>query len=211
MKALAAKWKRLTPEQRLHGRPYPIVAITGGVASGKSTVAAFLKEQGVPMISADQLVKDIYAWKETQAWLKVLCPAVVSESGIDFPQLRKTVFVDPALKTQVETYLYERLPQAFALAEKKFPRIPWLAYEVPLLFERNLQASFDVVIVSWVRREVQKNRLLSRDPHTTVETAEAILAQQLSLDEKKLKADLVFDNSGPLDKAALKKLWAQLT
>jgi dephospho-CoA kinase len=211
MKALAAQWNRLTPEQRLHGRSYPIVALTGGVASGKSTVAAFLKEQGVPMISADQLVKDIYAWKETQAWLKELCPAVITESGIDFPQLRKIVFTDPALKAQVETYLYERLPQAFTLAEKKFPRIPWLVYEIPLLFERNLQSSFDVVIVTWVRREVQKNRLLSRDPHTTVETAEAILAQQLSLDEKKLRADLVFDNSGPLEKAALKKLWAQLT
>ena len=211
MKALAAKWKRLTPEQRLHGRSYPIVALTGGVASGKSTVAAFFKEQGVPMISADQLVKDIYGWKETQAWLKALCPAVISESGIDFPQLRKIVFTDPVLKTQVETYLYERLPQAFAVSEKKFPLIPWLVYEIPLLFERNLQASFDVVIVSWVRREVQKNRLLSRDPHTTVETAEAILAQQMSLDEKKLKADLVFDNSGPLEKAALKKLWSQLT
>ena len=211
MKALAAKWKRLTPEQRLHGRSYPIVALTGGVASGKSTVAAFLKDQGVPMISADQLVKDIYAWKDTQAWLKALCPAVILEAGVDFPQLRKMVFADPALKSQVESYLYDRLPQAFAVAEKRFPRIPWLVYEVPLLFERNLQASFDVVIVSWVRREVQKNRLLSRDPHTTVETAEAILSQQMSLDEKKIKADLVFDNSGPLEKAALKKLWAQLT
>jgi len=211
VKDLAAKWKRLVPQDRLHQRSYPIVAVTGGVASGKSTVAAFLKEQGVPTISADQLVKDIYNWKETQAWLKVLCPAVITDSGIDFPQLRKFVFTDPALKSQVESYLYERLPQAFAAAEKKFPRIPWLAYEIPLLFERKMEKMFDVVVVSWVRRDVQKNRLLTRDPHTTVETAEAILSQQMSLDEKKQKADLVFDNSGPLDKAALKKIWSQLT
>ncbi len=211
MKILAAKWKRLTPKERLHQCSYPIVALTGGVASGKSTVAAYLKEQGVPMISADQLVKDIYSWKETQEWLKVLCPEVINDSGIDFPQLRKIVFTDPALKTQVETYLYERLPQAFAQAENKFPRIPWLVYEIPLLFERNMQAMFDVVVVSWVRRDVQKNRLLTRDPHTTVETAEAILNQQMSLDEKKLKADIVFDNSGPPDKTALKKIWSELT
>lgn len=211
VKDLAAKWKRLNPEERLHQRSYPIVALTGGVASGKSTVATFLKEQGVPMISADQLIKDIYAWKETQAWIKALCPEVVTESGIDFPKLRKIVFTDPALKAQVETYLYEKLPKAFAEAEKKFPRIPWLVYEIPLLFERKMEKMFDVVVVSWVRRDIQKNRLLTRDPHTTVETAEAILNQQLPLDEKKLKADVVFDNSGPLDKAALKKIWSQLT
>lgn len=211
MKDLAAKWKRLTSEQRLYERSYPIVALTGGVASGKSTVATFLKEQGVPMISADQLIKDIYAWKETQIWIKDLAPDAITEAGIDFPVLRKRAFSDASLKAQLESYLYERLSRAFEAAEKKFPRIQWLVYEIPLLFERNLEKKFDVVIVSWVRRDVQKTRLLSRDPHTTVEIAEAILNQQMSLDEKKLKADLVFDNSGPLDKAALKKIWSQLT
>ena len=210
MKRLKAKWVRRPSAERLYQRPYPIVALTGGIASGKSTVAEFLKKQGVPIVSADQLIKDIYGWPATKSWLKTLRPDVVGEDGIDFPKLRALAFSETALKAELESYLYQRLPAAFVQREKQYPVIPWLVYEVPLLYERDMAHLFDAVIVCWVRSDVQKTRLLKRDPTTTPELADAILKSQLPLDEKRLKADLVFDNSEVLDPAALQKLWDEL-
>ena len=210
MKPLLAKWHKLSIETRLYHRPYPVVGLTGGIASGKSSVAEFFKSKGVPVISADQLIKDIYSWPETVAWLQKLKPEVVQASAIDFTQLRKLVFNDPALKATVEQYLYALLPQAFSNAEKKFPLIPWLVYEIPLMYERQMEKYFDVSIVSWVRRDIQRERLLKRDVTATMETAEAILNAQMSLDEKRSKADVVFDNTAPLTTKALEALWSQL-
>lgn len=210
MKRLKAKWHRLSPEQRLYGRSYPIVALTGGIASGKTSVAEFLKKQNIPVISADQLIKDIYAWPETIEFLRTITPEVIQQKTVDFPKLRALVFTNDELKSQVENFLYQRLPLAFSQAEKKFNMIPWLVYEIPLLFERKMEGFFDVVIVTWVRRDVQKERLLKRDPHTTPEVAEAILKAQLPLDDKRASADIVFDNSTPFSDTKIFELWHQL-
>ncbi len=210
MKRLKAQWVKLTAAERLYQRPYPIVAVTGGIASGKSTLIDFLRKQEVPVISADQLIKDIYGWPATHQWLSQLRPAVIKEGAIDFTLLRSLVFADSTLKSEIENYLYARLPQAFAQAEKRYPLIPWLVYEIPLLFERGMEELFDVKVVCWVRQDIQKERLLKRDTTTTVETAQAILKAQLPLDEKRQKADLVFDNSGAPDPKNLRQLWDKL-
>jgi len=212
---LSARWVRRTPETRFQQRPYPVVALTGGIASGKSTVAQFLREQKIPVISADELVKDIYRWPETLNWLKEIKAEVIHDERIDFAKLRQRVFADAELKKQVEDFIYARLPQAYSQAEAKFPRIQWLVYEIPLLFEREMQDLFDAVIVSWVRKDVQRSRLLSRDHTTSPETADAILSQQIPLDEKRLKADIIFDNSltssdRRANHAELQKLWQNL-
>jgi dephospho-CoA kinase len=212
---LSARWIRRTPENRFQQRHYPVIALTGGIASGKSTVAQFLREQNVPVVSADELVKDIYRWPETLNWLAAVRGDVIIEGKIDFVKLRQAVFSDASLKTQIEDFIYARLPQAFSATEKKIPRIQWLVYEIPLLYERGMENLFDAVVVSWVRKDVQRSRLLSRDHTTTPETADAILANQLPLDEKRMKADIVFDNSlTATDKKAcepeLQKLWQTL-
>lgn len=213
MSELQAKWIRLKPAARLYGCEFPIVALTGGIASGKSTVLKFFKEQGAAIISADELIKDIYRWPLTKIWLAALAPDVLENGEVLFTKLREKIFQDAALKIEVENFLYARLPQAFQDRLKDLGNISWLVYEIPLLFERNMQDLFDVVVVSWVPIEIQKQRLLSRDPLTTAGTADAILSAQLSLDEKKIKADLVFDNTRPpgseMDQA-LSGLWTAL-
>lgn len=210
---LKEKWVRLKPFARLHQSPFPIVALTGGIASGKSSVAKFFKEKGVPVVSADDLIKDIYRWPLTKLWLQALAPDVFDDGEILFAKLREKVFQDEALKTEIETFLYARLPQAFKDRLKDFARIPWLIYEIPLLYERQMQELFDATIVSWVPRDIQRHRLMARDPLTTPATAEAILAAQLPLDQKRKLSDLVFENvhvPGPAMTAALEKLWLQL-
>lgn len=213
MSELQPRWIKLKPAARLYGCDFPIVALTGGIASGKSTVLKFFKEQGAAVISADELIKDIYRWPLTKIWLTALAPDVLENGEVLFSKLREKVFQDTTLKIEVENFLYARLPQAFQDRLKALGNVSWLVYEIPLLFERNMQDLFDVVVVSWVPVEIQKKRLLSRDPLTTASTADAILSAQLSLDEKKKKADLVFDNSRPPGsdmEQALKDLWMAL-
>lgn len=210
---LREKWVRLKPPARLYQSPFPIVALTGGIASGKSSVAKFFRDKGVPVVSADELVKDIYRWPLSKLWLQALAPDVFENGEILFAKLREKVFHDEALKTELETFLYARLPQAFQDRLKEFPAIPWLIYEIPLLYERKMQDLFDATVVSWVPREIQRHRLMARDPLTTPATADAILAAQLPLDQKRKLADLVFENTqvpGPDMTAALEKLWQQL-
>jgi len=213
MSELQSKWIRLKPETRLYGCDFPIVALTGGIASGKSTVAKFFKEQGAAIISADELIKDIYRWPLTKIWLTALAPDVLENGEVLFAKLREKVFQDVALKAEVENFLYARLPQAFQDRLKILGRVSWLVYEIPLLFERHLQDLFDVVVVAWVPPEVQKQRLLSRDSLTIPRIADAILNSQISIDDKRKKADLVFDNTQPLGRMqdeALKVLWKSL-
>lgn len=206
---------KLTPAQRLHQKPYPIIALTGGIASGKSTVAEYAKNKNVPVISADQLIKDIYTWPETQDWLRQHFPGAVVENKVDFSFIRKSVFSDAKKKEELEQYLYARLPRAFDLAEAKYPHINWLIYEVPLLFERGLESQFDKVVVVWVPEQVQRQRLKRRNPDLSVEEIENFLKGQLPIDEKRKRADLIFDNSIERTanelREALDDFWAQLT
>lgn len=211
---LLTKWVRLKPEARLYQMPYPVVALTGGIASGKSTLGQFLKSKGVAFLSADQLIKDIYSWPLTKIWLSALAPDVLENGEVLFHKLREKVFQNPELKTEVENFLYARLPQAFQQRAQEFKNVGWMVYEIPLLYERQMESLFDVSIVSWVPREIQKQRLMSRDPLTTSATAEAILAAQMSLDEKKKKADIVFENIYPPGKemdTELATIWKKLT
>jgi dephospho-CoA kinase len=213
--ALQARWRRLTPEQRLYGRDYPVVALTGGIGSGKSTVGKFLAQKGVPYVSADALVKWIYAREESRTWLARHYPEVVNpDTGMaDFRRLRARAFADPAVRLDLEAWVYPRLPDAFAAAEKSLRPVPWLVYEIPLLFERQMETLFDAVVVSWVPAAVQRERVLRRDQSDPA-VVDAIIAQQLPIDEKRARADLVFDNSFERSEietmVALEALWAEL-
>jgi dephospho-CoA kinase len=192
---LKSCWVKLTTETRLHQCPIPIVAITGGIASGKSTLVKFFRDQGVPCLSADELVKKIYRTPELLNFLKNKIPSVLThENNIDFGELRKIFFSEKSLQKELESLIYQRLPSYFVKENQNYKNFSWIVYEVPLLFEKQLEKLVDVVIVSWISPEEQLKRLLKRDPQMNTETAHQILANQLPPDIKKKKADLIFVN-----------------
>ena len=82
---LKSKYCKLAPEQRLYDLSIPIVGLTGGIATGKSTVSEILKQQGVALIDADALVKDIYALNETKKLVKKLAPEAITDETIEPP------------------------------------------------------------------------------------------------------------------------------
>mgnify|MGYP003390430451 CR=1 FL=1 len=212
---LQSRWHRLKTKQPLHQRHYKNETLDGGIRSGKSTLSRFFINKNVPLISADVLVKSIYSQQETRTWLAEHHSDVINpDNGTpNFRRLREKAFSDETVRKQLESWIYPRLPAAFEVAETQFKPVPWLVYEIPLLYERKMESLFDLVVFSWVPREIQKERVVGRDG-STAETVEAILNQQLPIDDKRARADLVFDNSIVRTEAeimlAMESIWREM-
>jgi dephospho-CoA kinase len=185
---------KLSPETRLYKLETPIVGLTGGIASGKSTVSRALARKGFPVIDADQLVKDIYALPEALEFIAQNFPEAISDGKILFPTLRQKVFLNRDSKETIERFIYQRLPEAFLKAYAQINKPECIIYDVPLLFEKNLQSQFDINVLVYAPRKIQRARLMTRDGHLE-EMANNILNQQMDIEEKKLKAQFFIDNS----------------
>lgn len=191
---LKSQYQRLTQVTRLYQLTVPVIALTGGIATGKTTVAKILAQKGLPIINADQLVKEIYTTSEAQTFIQQHHPDVLQNGAINFLKLREKVFNHPSVKDQIEQFIYSRLPKAFELAYAKLGPIDCVIYDIPLLFEKNMQHLFDVNLLVYAPRSVQLSRLVSRDGHNE-DLANKILDQQMDIEEKKKRADMVIDNS----------------
>lgn len=192
---------------RLYDSPIPVIGLTGGIATGKSTVSKMLREKGLFVIDADHLVKEIYKQDETKKFIATLSSQVIKAGEIDFNKLREIFFREKKIKTSVEDFIYLRLPQQFKESLKEAGKAPFVIYDVPLLFEKELDKRVDKTIVVYAPRKTQLSRLMKRDGHFE-EMAMTILDHQLDIEEKKKKADIVVDNSGSLEDLAeeVKKL-----
>lgn len=186
-----------TPETRLYHLNLPLIGLTGGISTGKSTVAEILKSHGFPLLSADQLVKKIYSTEESLDFIKKNFPSAIDNNHINFKKLREIVFFDQEAKIKVETYIYSKLPSVFLHAQeeilKQFPDAQCLIYDVPLLFEKNLFQKVDLSVCVYLPREIQKKRLMARD-RIEADLAEKILDEQWDIELKKSKSDVVIEN-----------------
>lgn len=191
------KFLKLNSADRLYQYDKPIVALTGGIATGKSTVTKLLEKKGLTIIDADQLVKSIYTTQESKDFIHKNYPSAWAHGEIDFKKLRELVFSDSDVKSNVEGYIYQRLPDAFKEATSKIKNQDFYIYDVPLLFERGLEYKVDLTILVYAPRKVQLARLIDRDG-STEEIGNKILDQQIDIEEKKEKSDLVIDNSGSM-------------
>lgn len=194
MKELKEKYIRLSSQRRLHELPAPIIGLTGGIATGKSTVANIFRSKGLPVIDADQLVKNIYRLNETKESIRAIFPEGLKHGEIHFPSLREKFFQDSKTKSEIEGYIYQRLPDVFLKNYHELGSPPFIIYDVPLLFEKRLDLLVDVSITVYAPRELQKARLMKRDG-VLEDLAKIILEQQMDIEEKKLKANFVIDNS----------------
>ena len=185
---------RLSKNQRLYQLDVPVIGLTGGIATGKTTVSHKLQEEGFAVINADHLVKDIYALPETFEFIRSEFPDVIKNEQIQFPLLRQFVFANSENKVKIENFIYARLAQAFNAAFNKFDHPQMIIYDVPLLFEKSLQPLFDMTVLVYAPREIQRTRLMKRD-NVLEEMADTMLNSQMDIEEKKAKADFIIDNS----------------
>lgn len=200
------------------------LGITGGIASGKSTVTRMLAERGAQTFSADQDARAVLHDPAILDAVRAAFPdAGTPDGGIDRAALGRIVFADPAERRHLESLLHpaiiERMRGAIATArDAAAPVAPLLAYEVPLLYEANLEHLFDYVVAVVVSPEIQAERLQAREQAAgrPVLTAEAIaerLSAQLPLEEKARRADFVIRTDTSLEdtRAQVAALWERLT
>ncbi|ATB26728.1 dephospho-CoA kinase [Melittangium boletus] len=176
-----------------------IYGLTGGIASGKSTASRMFREQGAEVLDADVLAREVVEpGTPGLAAVAKRFPGVVGPDGqLDRAKLGTRIFGDPAERAALNALLHPLIRERFlqrtqALAESGVKR---LLYDVPLLIESGLHETMEGVVLVWVPRDIQRQRLMRRDG-LSEEAAEARLAAQLPLDGKRAHAHWVVDNSG---------------
>ena len=179
-----------------------IIGITGGIASGKSTVTDFLRKQGYQVIDADQVVHELQepGGRLYQALLSTFGSAILQEDGrLDRPKLGAMIFGKPDLLAQSSQLQNEIIREELARRRDLLAETEDIFFmDLPLLFELGYDNWFDQIWLVYVTEETQLSRLIARNA-LSQEEAEKSIAAQLSLKEKRKRADVLIDNDGSLE------------
>ena len=179
-----------------------IIGITGGIASGKSTVTEFLRQLGYQVIDADQVVHELQEPGELlyQALLSTFGSSILQEDGrLDRPKLGAMIFGNPELLEQSSQIQNQIIREELADRRDLLAETEDIFFmDLPLLFELGYESWFDQVWLVDVTEETQLSRLMTRNA-LSQEEAEKRIAAQLSLQEKRNRADVLIDNNGPLE------------
>jgi len=186
-----------------------LVGLTGGIATGKTTFAAALRAQGLPVVDADELARRVVApgAPALAAIAEAFGPAVLGPDGaLDRKALGRLVFADAGARRRLEAITHPAIRRAMEAETARLAAAghDLVVYDSPLLYEAGLEGAVSLVVVVYAPREAQLARLQARDGLSRAE-AEARLAAQLPIEEKAGRADAVVDNADdgrPLDAPA---------
>ena len=177
------------------------VGLTGGVASGKSTVSAMLADLGAVIVDADILAREVVA-RGTDGLAEVVTefgPEVLTDDGaLDRPALGALVFADADRRRALEAIIHPRVRARAAEIEAAAPPGALVVHDIPLLAETGQAESFEAVIVVDVPTEVQLDRMV-RLRGMTAEDAQARIDAQASREDRLAVATYVVDNTGTLE------------
>lgn len=183
-----------------------IVGITGGIASGKSTVVAQLRKHGYQVIDADQVVHDLQkkGGRLYQALFDWLGDAILQDNGeLDRQALGQAIFGNQEMMAKSSALQNDIIRQELAQRRQELAKMESLFFmDIPLLIELDYVGWFDAIWLVVVDDETQLNRLMARN-HLTLAEAKKRMASQMPTKEKLAYADHILDNNG--DKAALEK------
>lgn len=192
-----------------------IIGLTGGIASGKSTVVEMIKDAGYKVIDADQLVHDLQAkgGRLYQALLDWLGEAILLSDGeLNRPKLGQLIFSSEEMRHQSAEIQGKIIREELAAKRDCLAKEEDVFFmDIPLLIENDYQDWFDRIWLVVVSPEVQRQRLMKRN-HLSAEEADMRIASQMPLSEKMPYASLVIDNNGSIDdlkekvKSAIKDL-----
>ncbi len=195
------------------------VALTGGIATGKTYCASRLAALGAPVIDADLLARDAVGIG-TPGLAGVVArfgEAVVSADGsLNRSALAAVVFADPAARASLEAIIhpvvYAAIRQWFDDLERRQSGPPVAIACIPLLYETRREDEFDRVVVAACTRQQQIERLTARDA-LSLNDARARLASQWPIEEKSRRADYVIDTSGTFEETdrQVDDVWQQLS
>ena len=193
------------------------VGLTGGIASGKSTVSEAFARLGAKVLDADKVAREVVLPGQP-AWLKLQqvfgTEYFLPDGEVNRSKLRKLVFADPEKRSKLNAIVH---PEVMKEINRRFEQLTTSAQDavvvvdVPLLLEVGVAHRFDRVIVVYVTENVQIKRLRQRDG-LSLEGARRALSTQMALDKKVEHADYVIDNSGTLDETQdqVEEVWQNL-
>lgn len=179
------------------------IGLTGGIATGKSTIAHMLADRGAIIIDLDKIAREVVEPGQP-ALMEIAAhfgQAILNEDGsLHRKALGAIIFADAQHRKALEAIIHPairavmkaRMDQAAAETPDKL-----VVVDVPLLYESTLTHYFDQVMVVYVPREMQLQRLMARDG-LSEEEAEKRLSAQMPIEQKKALADIVIDNSGTI-------------
>jgi dephospho-CoA kinase len=177
------------------------VGLTGGVASGKSTVSAILAELGAVVIDADALAREVVA-KGTPGLDAVVAdfgPSLLTPEGdLDRPAMGRLVFGDDSARARLEAIIHPLVIERMAALEALAGEDDVVVHDIPLLAEGGRADTFDAVVVVDAPRDLQVQRMLSERGWTR-EDAESRIAAQATREERRAIATHVIDNNGSLE------------
>ncbi len=179
-----------------------ILGLTGGIASGKTLVAGYLQELGIPVIDTDELARQVVApgqpaWRALRDWLGP--DYFLPDGTLDRAAVARRVFADPPDRARLEALthpaIFAEVDRRIAALRASAPPPCLIVVAVPLLYEVGAAERFDAVAVVWATPEQQRDRLMHARG-TPPADADARLAAQWPLRDKLARADYVIDNAG---------------
>lgn len=193
------------------------VGLTGGIASGKSTVSEAFARLGAKVLDADEVAREVVL-PGKPAWTKLRhtfgSEFFHPDGRLNRSKLRRLVFADPEQRSRLNEIVH---PEVMREIDFRFEQLTSSAehavvlVDVPLLIEVGVAHRFDKVVVVYANESVQVMRLMQRDGLSREEARQA-LSVQIDLREKAKKADFVIDNSGTPEEtqAQVEKVWQEL-
>jgi dephospho-CoA kinase len=190
-----------------------IIGLTGSIGMGKSTTSDMFKSLGVPVISADEIVHDLYS-SEAAPLIEAAFPGTTTGEVVDRQALSAKLMAAPEGFARLEAIIHPlvRAREKQFVDEAAERGEPMVLLDIPLLFETGSTGRVDTVIVVSCAPEIQRQRVMAR-PDMTAEKFEAILARQTPDAEKRARADYVIDTGQGLDaaRAQVNDIVAELT
>jgi dephospho-CoA kinase len=190
------------------------VGLTGGIASGKSTVAKLLASFGAILIDSDVLAREVVE-PGTDGLREVVAAfgadVLAADGSLDRAKLGALVFNDTTARRRLESIIHPRVRARASEFAAAAPAAAVVVQDIPLLAETGQAGRFDAVVVVDAPEEVQLARLAERG--LSSEDAKARIAAQATREERRAIADHVIDNSGDLEslERQVRSVWDQLT
>ncbi len=190
------------------------VGLTGGIASGKSTVSALLEERGAVVVDADVLAREVVA-PGTPGLAEVVIafgPEILTENGeLNRPAMGRRVFGDPDARARLEAIIHPRVRARAVQIESASPGDAIVVHDIPLLVETGQEERFDQVVVVDAPDDLQVDRL-RRTRRMSEDDARSRIAAQAPREQRLAAADHVIVNDGSRDKlrADVDALWRKL-
>lgn len=193
------------------------VALTGSIATGKSTVARLFRELGATLLDADAVARDMVnpgtpCWHELR---ELLSEQYFDSSGqLKRRLLRDRIIFDSTLRSRVNSILHPAILKTMDRQWREWQETDphrVVIFDIPLLFELHLEQRFDTVILVYVPERVQIERLMARDNLSRAE-AEKTLSIQHPIDSKRSRSHFIIDNSQDLEHTStqVKAVWKSL-